>query len=64
MAKELDLSYAFYYRRQDFEATIAALDDGSLAGERLITGQVVTRLQRTPSRASNLGRLANELACL
>lgn len=40
MAKELDVSYAFYYRCQDFEATIAALDDGSLAGERLITGEV------------------------
>lgn len=40
MAKELDLSFAFYYRRQDFEATIGALDDGSLAGDRLITGHV------------------------
>jgi len=52
MAKELDLSYAFYYRRQDFEATIAALDDGSLAGERLITGEV--GLDDLPARFDTL----------
>ncbi len=62
MAKELDLSYAFYYRRQDFEATVAALDDGSLAGERLITGEV--GLDDLPARFDGLKTAKDDVKVL
>ena len=48
MAKELDLRYAFYYCRSDFEATIAAIDDGALDPSGLITG--TTALDGLPDR--------------
>ena len=62
MAKELDLSYAFYYRRQDFEATVAALDDGSLPGERLITGEV--GLDDLPARFDGLKTAKDDVKVL
>ncbi len=40
LAKELDWRFAFYYCRADVDATVAALADGSLPGDRLITGEV------------------------
>lgn len=62
MAKELDLAYAFYYRRQDFEATVAALDDGTLPGERLITGQV--GLDDLPARFDGLKTAKDDVKVL
>lgn len=62
MAKELDLSYAFYYRRQDFAATIAALDDGSLDGGRLITGEV--GLDDLPARFDDLKTTKDDVKVL
>jgi len=35
--KELDIRFALYYDRRDFEDTLAALDDGSLVVAGLVT---------------------------
>ena len=40
MTKELDLRFAFFYRRQDMEATIGAMVDGSLDPLALVTDEI------------------------
>jgi (R,R)-butanediol dehydrogenase/meso-butanediol dehydrogenase/diacetyl reductase len=40
LQKELSTQFVLYYRRHDFEATIAALDAGSLDPHPLVTGEV------------------------
>jgi (R,R)-butanediol dehydrogenase/meso-butanediol dehydrogenase/diacetyl reductase len=48
MSKELDISYAFYYRQQDMEATLRALHEGTLDASAMVTGHV--SLDELPDR--------------
>ena len=54
MAKELDWRFAFYYCRADVDATVAAIADGRLDVEPLITGEV--GLDDAPDRFEALKR--------
>jgi (R,R)-butanediol dehydrogenase/meso-butanediol dehydrogenase/diacetyl reductase len=48
LSKELDLRYAFYYRRQDYELTIDAINRGHIAPAPVITDTI--SLQEVPER--------------
>jgi (R,R)-butanediol dehydrogenase/meso-butanediol dehydrogenase/diacetyl reductase len=54
MTKELDVRFAFFYRRQDMEATIAATAGGSLDPLALVTDEI--GLDGLPARFETLKR--------
>ena len=59
LSKELDLRYAFYYRRQDYDLTIEAIERGRISPAPVITDTV--SLAELPARFEGLKRPSTDI---